>query len=120
MVQILKEVLYSTRIDPPPAPRGFVVSLDETSFTTLSFNFTWDSSFNSAHAITSYSVAPITASRGSSVIECPPSCPPNLPCQCTGLAVGEQVDLTISAVNCDSQMGPIRIITVASCETIVS
>ena len=103
---------------PPPPPDSYVVSLEKESATLMSFNFTWDSSFNSAHAVASYRVVPITAIQGSSVIECPPSCPPNLPCQCTGLVVGEEVDLNISAVNCGNQIGSVRLTTVASCKTI--
>ena len=102
----------------PPAPSNFIISFEETNATTVSFNFTWDSTFNSVHAITSYRVIP-GVSEGRSIVECPSSCSPNTPCRCTGLVVGEQVNVSISAINCGNQHGPIRVATVSSGKFIV-
>ena len=102
---------------PPPAPifNDFIISFGESSGATTSFNFAWDSSFNSRHSITSYRVVP-AARTGTSMVQCPPSCSPGVPCQCTGLLVGEQVKVNISAINCDDQEGPVRIVTISSCK----
>ena len=108
-------MVFSVPTAPPPAPSDYIISFEETSATTMSFNFTWDSTFNSVHAITFYRVVPI-ASQGSSVVECPSSCSPDVPCQCIGLATGEQVNVSISAMNCGDQVGPVYLVTVSSCE----
>ena len=100
-------------IAPPPAPSNFVISLEKTSATTMSFIFTWDSTFNSVHDITSYRVIP-GISEGHSAVKCPSSCSPNTPCRCIGLVVGDQVNVSISAINCGNQDGPIRMVTVSS------
>ena len=104
---------FFSLIASPPAPSNFIISFEETNATTMSFNFTWDSTFNSVHAITSYRVIP-GVSEGSSVVECPSSCFPNTPCRCIGLVAQEQVNVSISAINCGNQDGPIRVVTVSS------
>ena len=59
-------------------------------------------SFNTAHGVTSYGVA----ASGGSITVCPSSCSPSEPCQCTGLVVGENISINISATNCEfSQEG---------------
>ena len=50
------------------------------------------------------------------MVQCPSSCSPDVPCQCTGLPGGEQVKVNISAVNCGDKEGPIRMVTISSCE----
>ena len=47
-------------------------------------------------------------------VNCPSFCAPKVPCQCTGLAVGKCVTVTILAVNCDTQEGAATEILVAS------
>ena len=100
--------------DPPPAPSGYIISFGEAAVATatVSFNFTWDPSFNSRYGITSYRVVP----TNNDMVECPSSCHPDVPCRCIGLSVRDQVQVNISAVNCGDQEGPVRSITVASCE----
>ena len=93
----------------------FSISLGEDNST---FDISWTPSFTGANAITSYIVTPPPArtSEGGQdlTVRCPLSCSPDVPCQCTGLAVGECVTVNISAVNCDSQEGEAMEITVAS------
>ena len=102
---------------PPPAPSGYIISFGEVAVATdtMWFNFTWDSTFNSRHAITSYRIVP-TNNEGSFVVECPSSCPPDVPCQCTGRRVGDQVQVIISAINCDLQVGQTIMVSVATCK----
>ena len=62
----------------------------------------WSPVFNTAHGVTSYGVA----ASGGSITVCPSSCSPSEPCQCTGLVVGEDISINISATNCEfSQEG---------------
>ena len=103
--------MYHTILDEPPIPLGIVTTLEETSDTVISFNLTWNSTFNSEYAITSYK---ITLGPDSSKIMCPYSCSPNDPCQCNGLARGDSVTICISAVNCGDQEGLDVEITVTS------
>ena len=102
---------------PPPAPSGYIISFGEAAGTTatLSFSFTWDSTFNSHYAITSYKVVP-TNNGGSFMVECPSFCPPDVPCRCIGLRVGDQMKVNISAINCDLQVGQTIMVSVASCK----
>ena len=55
-----------------------------------------------------------TAEREDLTVNCPSSCIPDVPCQCTGLAIGDRVTVNISAVNCDTQEGAATEIFVAS------
>ena len=66
------------------------------------FNITWNSVFTSVHDVTLYR-AVIT---GSSTANCPLTCLPTEPCQCTAPAVGEPISITLSATNCGDQDGP--------------
>ena len=113
----IMNVRTSIYADPPPVPSGYVISFGEADGApaTMSFNFTWDSTFNSRHAITSYRVVP-TNNGGSSVVECPSSCPPDVPCRCIGLRVGDQEQVNLSAINCDTQEGLVSMVTIASCK----
>ena len=47
-------------------------------------------------------------------VNCPSSCAPDVPCQCTGLAVGDRVTVNISAVNCETQEGTAAAVIIAS------
>ena len=104
---------------PPPAP---IISTD--SFTILGeenstfsrFTILWNFSFTTMYAITSYVIIPlITTEKEDLTFNCPSSCSPYVPCQCSGLAMGERVTVKISAVNCDIQEGEAVAITIASC-----
>ena len=90
---------------PPPAPFGVESSLEETDEDFVSFNLTWNSNFNSDYAVTFYIITPDSTTEGSSVIRCPQSCYPDVPCQCNGLARGERMTINVSAVNCGNQEG---------------
>ena len=105
---------------PPPAPvigTDFLISLEEDNNSTFKFTISWNSSFTNTNAIISYIVTPpTTTTEGRDLaINCPPSCSPDAPCQCTGLPVGERVVVNISAINCDTQQGEAMEVTVASC-----
>ena len=63
----------------------------------MTLSITWSPVFNTAYGVTSYRVA---ASVGSTAV-CPSSCSPSEPCQCTGLVVGEDISINISATNCE-------------------
>lgn len=43
---------------------------------------------------------------------CPSSCFPNDPCHCTGLVAGDDINITVSAVNCGGQEGPATVATI--------
>ena len=107
---------------PPPAP---IISTDFTIFlgeenSTLSdtFNVSWNPSFTATNAITSYVISPPTSTtEGQDIdlaVSCPPFCSPDVPCQCSGLAVGGRVTVNILAINCDTQEGKPVTVTVAS------
>ena len=97
---------------PPPAPSGIEYSLKETNETLTSFVLTWNSSFNSKYALTSYTlIAPIEENP---MLACPYSCNPHVPCQCSGLARGNGITIAISAVNCENQEGIPKKIIIAS------
>lgn len=107
-------------IDPPPTtdPFGIDATLEDTNKILLSFNLTWDSNFNSEHAITSYTISIPDSTERRSMITCPHSCYPDDFCQCRGLMRGDNVTILVSAVNCGNQEGtPTRKI-VASCMNI--
>ena len=70
--------------------------------TAVNISITWDSGFNLVHNVSSYRVV---ANEGSAA-SCPSSCDPSGPCKCTGLEIGEDTNITISAINCGNQMGP--------------
>ena len=77
----------------------------------------WDPSFNTAYGVSFYRVTPVhvtIADREDLTVKCPSSCVPEIPCQCTGPAVGERVTVNISAVNCDTQEGTAAAVIVAS------
>ena len=57
----------------------------------------WSPVFNTAHGVTYYRVA----ASGGSIAVCPLACSPSEPCQCTGLLVGENISINISATNCE-------------------
>lgn len=101
----------------PPAPFGIDATLEDTNEVLVPFNITWDSNFNSEHAITSYTIVPesIRSTEGRSMVTCPHSCYPYDSCQCRGLARGDNVTILISAVNCVNQEGIAARITIASC-----
>ena len=104
-------------IGPPPVPLGIEATLEDTNEVLVPFNLTWDSNFNLEHAITSYTIIPEStrSAEGRSLVTCPHSCYPDDSCQCRGLARGDTVTILISAVNCGTQEGNARRITVASC-----
>ena len=82
-------------------PTNFSVSI-ETDSTTVDISITWDSAFNLVHNVSSYRVVP----SGGSAAFCPSSCDPSGPCKCTGLGIGEDTTITITAINCGDQIGP--------------
>ena len=86
---------------PPEVPSTFSVSV-ESGNTTVDISITWDSAFNSANNVTSYRVA----ASGESAASCPSSCDPGGPCRCTGLGIGEDTTITVTAINCGNQIGP--------------
>lgn len=105
---------------PPPAPvisTDFLISSEEDNNSTFKFTISWNSSFTSINAITSYIVTPPTSTiEGRDVaIDCPLSCSLDAPCQCTGLRLGERIIVNISAINCGTQRGEAVEVTVASC-----
>ena len=113
--------MYTFFTGPPPAPKidtDFSISLGEENSTFYTFNISWNSSFTTASAITSYVISPPTSTtEGQDIdlaVSCPPSCSPDVPCQCSGLAVGGRVTVNISAINCDTQEGKPMTVTVAS------
>ena len=114
---------YSILTGPPPAPiidNDISISLGEDNATFYTFNISWNPSFTTANAITSYVISPLTSTtEGQDIdlaVSCPPSCSPlpDVPCQCSGLAVGERVTVNISAINCDTQEGEPVTVTVTS------
>ena len=112
-------LLYSILTGPPPAPildTDISISLGEDNSTFYTFNISWNLSFTTANAITSYVISPPTSTTEGQdlTVSCPPSCSPDVPCQCSGLAVGERVTMNISAINCDTQEGAPVTVTVAS------
>ena len=57
--------------------------------------------------MTSYRVV----ASGGSAASCPSSCDPSGPCMCTGLGIGEDTNIIITAINCGDQMGtPVQVI----------
>ena len=100
---------------PPPPPSGIDYSLKETNQTLISFNLTWNSNFNSEYALTSYIIIiPDSTTEENSMLTCPHSCSPHVPCQCNGLARGNDVAIAISAVNCGNQQGISMEVIIAS------
>ena len=61
----------------------------------------WNPNFTSVHDVTYYRVV----ATGSSVARCPSLCLPSEPCQCTGPLAGENITISISAINCEDQEG---------------
>ena len=105
---------------PPPAPvigTDFWISSEEDNNSTFKFMISWNSSFTSTNAITSYIVTPPTSTIEvrDVAINCPRSCTLDAPCQCTGLPFGERIIVNISAINCGTQQGEAVEVTVASC-----
>ena len=80
---------------------NFTVSAKAGS-ATVDVSIIWDSAFSSAHSVSSYRVV----ANGGSAASCPSSCDPSGPCRCTGLGIGEDTNITVSAINCGNQMGP--------------
>lgn len=86
--------------EPPPAlPRNISVSIENDGAVDISI--TWDSTFNLLHSVSSYRVV----ASGGSAASCPSSCDPGGPCMCTGLGIGEDTTITITAINCGNQIG---------------
>ena len=102
---------------PTPDPLGIDVTLElqDSNEVLLPFNLTWDSNFNSEHAITSYTISVPESTEGRSMITCPLSCNPDDSCQCRGLMRGDNVTIFVSAVNCGNQKGNSTKIPVPSC-----
>lgn len=48
---------------------------------------------------------------GSSLAQCPSTCLPSEPCQCTRPMANENVTISISADNCEDQEGPVTMFT---------
>ena len=72
----------------------------------MDISITWDSAFNLLHSVSSYRVV----ASGGSAASYPSSCDPSGPCMCTGLGIGEDTTITITAINCGDQMGtPVEI-----------
>ena len=86
---------------PPAVPIDFSVSIESGS-TTVDITIVWDSAFNLVHNVSSYRVV----ASGGSAASCPSSCDLSGPCKCTGLGIGEDTTITITAINCGNQMGP--------------
>ena len=85
---------------PPEVPTVIPVSI-ETSGSTVNISITWDSAFNLFHKVSSYRVI----ASGGSAASCPSSCDPSGSCMCTGLGIGEDTTISITAINCGDQMG---------------
>ena len=100
----------------PPALTDYIIAIDheESSKTAVTFNFTSDPKFNSDYGITSYKLAPSPV-EGHSISECPPLCSPMGLCQCTGRVIGDYFYIVVSAINCGTQEGPVKLLTVATC-----
>ena len=98
-------ILYLIPLESPPAvPTNFSVSTESDLVHVLvDISITWDLTFNLLHSVSSYRVV---ASEGSAA-SCPSSCDPRLsgPCMCTGLGIGVDTTITITAINCGDQMG---------------
>ena len=93
--------IHSFFTGPPPAvTTNFSVSI-ESNGETVDISITWDSAFNLLHDVSSYRVV----ASGGSAASCPSSCDPSGPCMCTGLGIGEDTTITITAINCGDQMG---------------
>ena len=67
----------------------------------MDISITWDSAFNLLHEVSSYRVV---AGEGSAA-SCPSSCDPSGPCMCTGLGIGVDTTISITAINCGDLMG---------------
>ncbi|MCG8623093.1 MAG: hypothetical protein MJE68_14000, partial [Proteobacteria bacterium] len=93
-------LLYYILERPPEVSTNIPVSI-ESNGATVDISITWYSAFNSAHNVSSYSVV----ASGGSAASCPSSCDPSGPCMCTGLGIGEDTNITITAINCGDQMG---------------
>ena len=90
---------------PPEVPTNFSISIESDS-AAVNISITWDSAFNLVHNVTSYRVV----ASGGSAASCPSSCDPSSPCKCTGLEIGENITIMISAINCGDRMGPAVVI----------
>ena len=111
----------------PSAPKDYSILLDQpfiqtNNSATVAFNFTSNSMFNINYAITAYRIRHLHStnkdiSLATSLMECPPFCSPDEPCQCTGLEMGERVTVAISAINCGNQEGLAIEVTVTTCKS---
>ena len=86
-------------------PTNFSVDV-VTNIATVGITINWDSAFNSANNVTSYRLETVSSAGGSSSVFCPSSCNSSGPCRCSGLGIGNNTNITISAINCGDQMGP--------------
>ena len=101
--------------DNPPALTDYTVAIVKSNTTTLIFNFTSDPKFNSDYGITLYVLASSPV-QGHSQVECPRFCSPTESCQCTGRSTEQYYYVAVSAFNCGTQEGPVKLITVATCK----
>ena len=85
---------------PPEVSTNIPVSVKRNG-ATVDISITWDSAFNLFHNVSSYRLV----ASGGSAASCPSSCDPSGPCMCTGLGIGEDTNITITAINCGNQMG---------------
>lgn len=97
---VYNSLLYYFLERPPEVSTNISVSRVRNS-ATVDISLNWDSAFNLLHSVSSYRVV----ARGGSAASCPSSCDPSGPCMCTGLGIGVDTDIMITAINCGDQMG---------------
>ena len=93
-------LLYYLLERPSEVPTNIPVSI-ESNGATVDISITWDSAFNLLHSVSSYRVV----ASGGSAASCPSSCDPSGPCMCTGLGIGVDTTISITAINCGDQLG---------------
>ena len=93
-------LLYYLLERPPEVPTNISISI-ESNGATVTVSITWDSAFSLLHDVSSYSVV----ASGQSAASCPSSCDPSGPCMCTGLGIGVDTTISITAINCGDLMG---------------
>jgi hypothetical protein len=98
----------------PPAPANFSIKLQSTNSTSHRITFSWDLAFSTRFAIESYIIIPATTFNDTVLVLCPMLCPFYEPCMCnsTGQLPMEGINMSISAINCDSEEGSTTTATV--------
>ena len=97
---IINIIFYYLLERPPEVPINISVFI-ESNDETVDISITWDSAFNLLHDVSSYRVV----ASGGSAASCPSFCDPSGPCMCTGLGIGEDTTILITAINCGDQLG---------------